>query len=374
MELHKVLQILRSIAPEHLAEPWDKVGLHLGDEVWPIARVLLCIDLTEQVMAEAIAQRTSLIIAYHPPIFSPLARLTMNDWKQRILLEAAHHRIAIYSPHTALDAAEGGVNDWLCQAFGPGKITPIKTTSSSSGRGGGSECKVVVFVPQENVDELRTAMSAAGAGQIGNYDQCSFNLSGEGTFHGNDESNPAVGQSGQFERVNEIRMEMVCPSASLGPVIDALRQTHSYEEPAFDIYPLMPEPSDPSTGQGRIVELDHPERFATIVTQIQEHLDVVHLETAEPHDLAQVQRIGLCAGAGGSLLESAGNLDVFFTGEMRHHDVLDAASRGTGIILAGHTQTERPYLSVYQQKLHAAAGEELDIHISEMDQPPSRIV
>ena len=158
MKLNQVLESLRTLAPEYLAESWDKVGLHVGDPTWRISLGLLCIDLTDAVLQEAIDARASLIVAYHPPIFAPLPAITSLDPKQRIILEAARRRIAIYSPHTALDAAKDGVNDWLCDALGQGERRPIRPTPVETS----SQVKLVVFVPTappDHADRLRAALS-----------------------------------------------------------------------------------------------------------------------------------------------------------------------------------------------------------------------
>ncbi len=373
MKLANLLSTIQALAPHPLAEPWDQVGLHLGDPDRAVKTALLCIDLTEQVLQEAIAQRAQLVIAYHPPIFKPLDRLTTEDPKQRIIFRAARANIAVYSPHTALDAARGGVNDWLASGLGKGEVHPIKPGSADGGPGSGSY-KLVTFVPEASVDAVRSALAGAGAGQIGNYSECSFTSQGQGTFRGDTRfTHPAVGKAGRFESVPERRLEMLIPGSLLAQAVLALRQAHPYEEPAFDVYPLQPVPAsgDTQVGQGRVVTLDRPASLTTIINRIKAHLKVKTLEVASPAGLGKVHRIGLCAGAGGSLLADAGRVDAFFTGEMRHHDVLDAVSRGTAVILAGHTQTERPYLPTYRRRLAGETGKAVRWLVSKADRPPS---
>ena len=372
MKLQQVLDILRTLAPEHLAEPWDKPGLQLGDPAWRVRRAMLCIDLTEPVLLEAVAGNADMVVAYHPPIFQPVEAVTSLDVKQRIILTAARKRIALYSPHTALDAAEGGVNDWLAEGLGPGTTRPIRPASAPAG----VQYKLVVFVPAAHADTLRTAMAAAGAGRIGDYEQCSFAVGGEGTFRGGPDTQPTIGSRGRFERVPELRMEMICSGNCLAAAIAALREVHPYEEPAFDLYRLDPPPGEAGTsaGQGRIVSLDTPVSLSALVERVKKRLGVGHLEVAAPTGRrGRISRIGLCAGAGGSLLAEAGDIDAFFTGEMRHHDVLAAQATGTTVLLAGHTQTERPYLKVYRRHIIAAGGKGIDWMISRADRPPSTL-
>jgi len=365
MKLDDVLVELRRLSPEHLAESWDRVGLHLGEPGWTVKRALLAIDLTEAVLAEARRRRCRLVVAYHPPIFKPLERLTGSSWKERVILEAARHRIAIYSPHTALDAAEGGMNDWLAAGLGEGRCQPIVPTPRAG------ELKLVVFVPREEADRLRARLAESGAGRIGDYEQCSYNLEGTGTFLGGEGANPAVGERGRLERVAETRIEMVVPRACQAQVVACLRRHHPYEEPAFDLYPVEPDPAPLPTGAGRVLELKRPIALDTALKRIARRLGRRTLKVARPESKRRIRRIGLSPGAGGSLLEAAGDVDLFFTGEMRHHDVLDARERGIAVALAGHTATERPYLPHYAKRL-AEICDPVAWEVSEQDVLPLR--
>lgn len=368
MKLHEVLERLQALAPEHLAEPWDKVGLHVGDAGQSIRRGLLCIDLTDAVLIEAARQQCDLIVAYHPPIFEPIATLTEATWKGRVLRQAIRRSIAIYSPHTALDAAEGGVNDWLLDGIvgrTPCQRRPIRPTPHRSGA-----IKLVTFVPPDHADRLRSALSAAGAGVIGQYTHCSFGVVGEGTFLGSAGTRPAVGRAGRFERVTELRMEMVASEQVIPAVVAALRAVHPYEEPAFDLFPLAP--AEPArTGAGRVATLDKPITLRAIVERIKRGLGLDSVDLARPAKAGAIRRVAVCAGAGGSLLEEAGPVDLFVTGEMRHHDVLDAVQSGVSVVLCGHTQTERPYLPTYRQRLSRATGPAVTWRLSRADAAPT---
>jgi dinuclear metal center YbgI/SA1388 family protein len=369
MRLPALLRVLEALAPLRLAEPWDKVGLQVGQtrRSTPVRRALLCIDLTEPVLAEALRLRTQLIVTYHPLLFDPLKSVTDGDARGRIVLSAGQRGLAIYSPHTALDAVEGGLNDWLADGLG-GTRRPIRPTPSAG------QCKLVTFVPQDHVDRVRRALSDAGAGVIGHYSQCSFESDGRGTFLGDDTTNPAVGRRGQLERVPEVRVEMVLAQASVAAAVAALRDAHPYEEPAFDLVPLLTDPTAraAASGAGRVVTLDKPMTLAELVRRVKRRLKVRTLEVAAG-DGRPIRTVGLCAGAGGSLLTEAGPIDAYLTGEMRHHDVLAATTRGTAILLAGHTQTERPYLPTLRRKL-AKAAPEVTWLVSKSDKAPSRVV
>jgi dinuclear metal center YbgI/SA1388 family protein len=366
MRLRDIIDELEKIAPAGLAEPWDAVGLHVGDMQRDVKRAMLCIDLTEAVLAEAVGKKASLIVAYHPPIFKPLKAVTSEDDKARLILRAIEHGLAVYSPHTSLDAAEGGVNDWLSQGVGEGEVRPIRPTAA------GKQYKLIVFVPAEHADRLRQALAEAGAGQIGDYSHCTFSLEGQGTFLGGPATHPTIGEPGRLERVSELRMETVCPEHRLAAVLQQLEHVHPYEEPAFDVVPLAVPPSHrATTGQGRIVILKRPVSLRLLVQRVKRHLNVSTLEVAAPGRSRPISRVAVCAGAGGSLLAEAGEIDTFITGEMRHHDVLTAQQCGIAVLLAGHTQTERPYLPTLRRRLTARLGTSVQWHISRRDRPPA---
>lgn len=369
MKMDQLTDILGRIAPTQLAESWDNVGLLVGKSTANVRKALLCIDLTEAVLEEAISAKASLIVAYHPPIFSSLKTVTDSDTKARIVLRAIEKKIAIYSPHTALDAARGGVNDWLCEPFGKGAVIPIKPADVPTRK----PYKLVTFVPMDKLDLLRDALSVAGAGIIGNYEQCSFVSEGIGTFKGNNLANPTVGKAGQLEYAPEAKLEMVTPGSCLTAVVNALRQTHPYEEPAFDIIPLTADPTSPHQGMGRVITLQKSLSLNTCIARLKKHLGVKTLEICKiPGATRQsIKRIGVCAGAGGSFLKSLHDVDLYITGEMRHHDMLAAVDRGINLLLAGHTQTERPFLPRLRDMLIEQGARTVQWQISKADLAPN---
>ena len=365
MKLKEVIDVLRGVAPEHLAESWDKVGLHVGRLDSEISKALLCIDLTEAVLREAIDQKCQLIVAYHPPIFAPQAHLTEKDWKGRLLLTAVEAGVAIYSPHTALDAVRGGLGDWLCECVGEGRSRPIKAKGDAP-----DLCKVVVFVPENEVAAVREHMAAAGAGRLGAYAACSFESAGKGGFVPLAGANPSVGEVGARAEVAEVRLEMVCARSRLQAVVAALHEAHSYECPAYDLIALMDEPADQYAmhGTGRLLELDRILAPEELAARLKKALGVtVKLAVGECDG---IRTVAVCPGAGGSLFEGV-EADAYVTGEMQHHHVLDLVSQsGKCVVLAGHTHTERPYLPVYADLLGKAACAKIEWACSETDQAP----
>lgn len=365
MLVSDLIAAMHAIAPLDLAEAWDNVGLLIGDASRPLAGpVLLTIDLTDAVLDEAIAMQAGAIVAYHPPIFSPMKRITGDSWAGALRLRVIEHTIAVYSPHTALDAAPGGVTDWLIdqacltEPDAPARGSALRAIASLAGASGsvgdGSQThKIVTFVPREAVEHVRDAMAAAGAGVIGNYERCSFAVEGTGTFCAGADANPAIGGRGRVESVGELRLEMVCGERALPAAVAALRAVHPYEEPAFDVYALVPRPRA-GAGAGRIVTLAEAADLESVARRLKSRLGLQVVSVAQ-RGARQITRIAAVPGSGASLLDAAiaVGAECFITGEMKHHEVLSALERGCSVILAGHTETERGYLPVLTSRLNA---------------------
>jgi len=375
--LAEVMALLERLAPLDLSEDWDNTGLllePLGAATRPVEQAFLCIDLTEAVLDEAIERGADLVIAYHPPIFRGLRRLRARSPEERVLLRALDAGLAVYSPHTALDAAADGVNDWLARAFGAGRTTPLLAQPP---RAADQEFKLVVFVPEAHAGTLRGALARElGAGNIGNYSECSFELAGRGSFFGSETSAPRVGERGKLEFVAETRLEMRCPAAALKDLARVIAAHHPYEEPAWDLYPLLT-PARPDLGAGRLVQLDTPISIGEAVIRLKTHLGLgsLRVATAGVHAAGTpIARIAVCAGAGGSVFEKAPHADLFVTGEMRHHDVLAKLRAGSSVILSEHTHTERGFLPKFGQRLARLAGGQIKVLISEQDRNPLHTV
>lgn len=376
------MEAIEAFAPPEGAESWDRVGLHVGDPARELTGpVLLTIDLTERVLEEAVGIGASTIIAYHPPIWAPLTRLTSETAAERIIRGAVEAGIAVYSPHTALDSARGGVTDWLCEGIagttGKGEgvriACDVRALVPELVREPTQEVKLVVFVPRESVEQIRGALATAGAGQIGAYEVCSFASEGEGTFLGDESSNPSTGQAGRLERVAELRLEMVCSRSALPLAIETLRQFHPYEEPAFDIYELSPKPNRAS-GIGRRLVLDQPATILEIGAKLRSHLGASRIKYALPVGMDEetpLHKIAVVPGSGGALTDEAvrSGCQLFVTGEMTHHAVVGATARGMAVLLAGHTNTERGFLPRLARRL-AASLEGVEFRMSRADHDP----
>ena len=359
MQLQSILDVLEQIAPTRHAESWDNVGLLAGDPAQAVTNAILAIDYTAAVAAEGEQLGCELVIAYHPPIFQPIKSLTAGS----LVFDAIRRGVAIYSPHTALDVAEGGTNDVLANAVGIGERQPLKLIAHQS-----MQHKLVVFAPEDAADKVADALFTAGAGIIGDYTSCSFRANGTGTFFGGKTTNPAVGEKGRLERADEIKIETVVPIAKVEAVIAALRASHPYEEPAFDLQVLAAPPE--GLGMGRIGALKDPSSREEVFGRVKRELGIDHLLVAGPRE-GIVHRAAVCAGACGNLLDEAisQKVDLYVTGEMRHHDAVKAAAAGVTVICTLHSHSERAVLRRLAERLTKdAAG--VIFHLSNEDGDP----
>ena len=330
-----ICSFLDQLAPRSLAAEWDNVGLLLGDGGVVVDRILTCLTLTPVVVAEAIEERANLIVTHHPILFRGAKPLSTETAEGRLLWPLARAGVAVYSPHTAFDNTVGGINDSIARRLSLADVIPLRA------RDGARQYKVVVFVPDSDLGKVSDAMFAADAGVIGQYEQCSFRIAGTGTFFGTESTNPTVGARGRREDVSEWRLEVICPEANLGGVVAAMRAAHSYEEPAFDVYPLKALPG--GSGDGRVGNLPAAVTLAALAQTIKSELRASGVQVIGDVN-RPVRRVAIACGAAGEFLTDAvrAKADIFLTGEMRFHDYLRAETDGIALILPGHYATERP--------------------------------
>jgi len=341
-----VVDALHRIAPPELAEPWDNVGLLLGDAAAPCTRALVALDADAALLRRAAASRAQLLISHHPPLFTPIRRLTSADAAGRLLLDAARRGIALAAAHTNYDIASGGVNDVLADLLGLCAPEPLAPYS----RIGRAQAKLVVFAPPGDLDPILRALDESGAGVIGQYRQCSFRTPGTGTFLPLEGAQPAIGRVGRREEVAELRIEAIVPQPLARRAAAAVRAAHSYEEPAIDLYPLE-NPESP-LGLGRCGRLPRAVRADRFVRTIKERL---HLERVRVvGDLRRrIERVAVCGGSGGDHVEDAvrQGCQLFVTGDVKHHQALAAAASGLVVVDAGHAATEAPAIPVLARRL-----------------------
>jgi dinuclear metal center YbgI/SA1388 family protein len=329
-----VVEYLDRFAPRDLAADWDNVGLLLGESSAAVERIMTCLTVTPESAAEAITGRANLIVTHHPILFRGVKRLTDATAEGRMLLGLVRAGVAVYSPHTAFDNTRGGINELLARRLALTEVVPLRRAAK------GGQMKVVVFVPDKDLNRVADALFAAGAGRIGEYRECSFRLAGIGTFFGSAAANPTIGQKGRREEVNEWRLEAVCPASCVEAVVAAIRRAHSYEEPAFDIYPLHAPPS--GRGEGRLGSLPRSQPLSEAAAAVKAALRASAVQIVGELQ-RPVQRVAIACGAGGEMLSDAvrARADVFLSGEMRFHDYLRARADGLALILPGHYASER---------------------------------
>lgn len=339
-----VVEYLEKFAPLGLAAEWDNVGLLLGDRAAAVDRIMTCLTVTPASAAEAVAEEAQLIVSHHPILFRPVQKLTTATSEGRMLLSLIRASVAVYSPHTAFDNTVGGINDLLARRLQLAEVQPLRKQN------GERKCKIVVFVPDKDLGQVSDSLFTAGAGRIGEYSECSFRLAGTGTFFGSEASQPTVGQKGQREDVQEWRLEVVCPETGVDRIVAAMRKAHSYEEPAFDIYPLRQVPT--GGGEGRIGRLPAALTLQDLARHVKDMLACGSVQFVGPAG-AKVDRVALACGAAGEFLGDAirAKADAFLTGEMRFHDYLRAEAEGIGLILPGHHATERPGVEELAERL-----------------------
>lgn len=341
-ELHAVAN---DIAPFELAAEWDNVGLLAGNADWPARRIALALDLTDAVAAEILREKCEALVVYHPPIFKGVRSIgPRSEGPTSRLADLLAARVGVIALHTALDAAIGGTNDILLDSFETAERYPLEPIVRER-----NAYKLVTFVLAAEAARLRETLSRAGAGRIGHYSECSFELSGRGTFKGDESSNPSIGRRQVLESVAELRVEMVVPRAALGAVVRALYATHSYEEPAFDLYPVDQLAGRGAVGLARVGVLRKAQRGEALVERLGRRVDLACATTVG--DLRRrFSSVTAAAGAFGvRSFRDAESLVV--TGEMKHHDALELLRRGVTAVCLGHYASEQPLLEVVRRRI-----------------------
>ena len=332
MTINELIKTIEEFAPPSLQESYDNVGLIVGDPETAVSGALITLDVTEEVIDEAIQKKCNLIIAHHPLIFNAIKKLNNQNMVERILVNSIKNDIAIYAAHTNLDNVRQGVNATIAKKLGlinPAILAPKENILK----------KLVTFCPAGYAGQVRDAIFAAGAGHIGNYDNCSFTLTGEGTFRAREGANPFVGELDKLHFEKEVRIESVFPVYLKNKIVSAMLHAHPYEEVAYDIYPI--ENQFAGVGAGMTGELETPENPQDFLLRIKKVFDtacVRHTKICTN----KITKVALCGGSGSFLLQNAiaAGADVFITSDVKYHEFFDADSK---IIIAdvGHYESEQ---------------------------------
>jgi dinuclear metal center YbgI/SA1388 family protein len=332
MKLHELTNYLESIAPLAYQEDYDNSGLIVGNGNQEITQALISLDCTEAVVDEAIATGCQVIISHHPIVFKGLKKFNGKTYVERVVEKAIRHNVALYAIHTNLDSVMGGVNARICQTLG------LKNARILSPKGALLK-KLVTYVPLSHADVVRNALFKAGAGQVGNYSECSFNTPGTGTFKGNENTNPYAGTPGEQHQEAENRIETLYPAHLESKILMALFLNHPYEEVAYDLFMLTNQHQQ--VGAGMIGELDMPVPEHDFLSHLKNSMKAAVIRHTELTGKS-VKKVAVCGGSGGFLLKQAiaAGADIFVTADYKYHEFFDAEGK---IVIAdiGHFESEQ---------------------------------
>ncbi|MGE5618633.1 MAG: Nif3-like dinuclear metal center hexameric protein [Sphingomonadaceae bacterium] len=344
MDTDSIGPVLEEMVPNSLAESWDNVGWQVKLPGKPITGILLTLDVTEGVVDEAARSGCNLVFAHHPLLFRPLKSLDLGSPLGTVISRLLHHEISVWVAHTNLDLLPAwGTSFALAEALGLSDVRLLARVERP-------DYKIVVYVPPSHVEAVKNAMAEAGAGHIGNYSHCFWQVLGTGQFRPEEGSTPYLGAVGQEERVEEHRVEGVVPQSRLRAVLDAMRSAHPYEEIAYDLLPLSN--SVTPYGFGAVGSLPYPRPTAEIARDAAAKLSSAVCQVGgDPNRLHQ--RVAVMGGSGSSFLGEAARsgATLFITADVRYHDCQDAVARGLDLVILDHYATERPVLDSVRERL-----------------------
>jgi dinuclear metal center YbgI/SA1388 family protein len=360
MQVRGITDHIESFAPLAYQESYDNAGLQTGDPGQEVTAVLICVDVTDAVIKEALRLEANLIISHHPLIFSGLKKLTGSNYTERLVIKAIRHNLSIYAAHTNLDSVLTGVNHKMAERLALKNIRILLPMADQLR-------KLVFFVPVDHAAPVRQEIFKAGAGHIGNYDMCSFNAPGEGTFRGSEDSDPFVGEKGTMHTEPELRVETIFPKEREGRIIQALLRAHPYEEVAYDIYPLTNQYD--RAGSGAVGELQEPVDEQTFLQLLKNRFNTPVVRHTGFLD-RKIKRVALCGGSGSFLLSGAiaSGADAFVSGDFKYHQFFDADGR---ILVAdiGHYESEQFTKEIFYELL-TKKFPKFAVHLSEVNTNP----
>lgn len=366
MTIRDITTAIERCLPLWMQESYDNCGLQVGDPNVEAMGALLCVDLTEQVVEEAIAKGCNLIVAHHPLLFKGLKRIATGSYIERVVRLAIKHDIAIYAAHTNADNAPRGLNAMLAEDFGLLNPKPLEPLA-------GKLTELVTFVPPSHLHEVQQALWSAGAGRIGFYDQCSFATEGEGTFRALPGANPFVGEIDALHHEQEVRLSVVLPTADASSVVAALHRAHPYEVPAYSLVGLAND--YPQAGSGIVGDLPEAMPLQDFLTQVKAYFSTDKLSYSKPKDEGMlIKRVALCGGSGAFLWRAArrSGADVLITGEAKYNDYFDVEASPI-LATVGHYESERIATRLFADII-SANFPTFALYQSELDSNPIRSI
>lgn len=332
MKLKDITDYLEAVAPLAYQESYDNSGLIVGEKEMEVSSALISLDATPDVIDEAIAKGCNLVISHHPIVFKGLRKFNSTDYVQKAVIKAIKNDIALYAIHTNLDNVTGGVNSKIADLIGLEKQQILVPKSEML-------AKLVVFVPVEHTGQLIDALYEAGAGEIGNYSNCSFRVEGKGTFRGNEKSSPVIGKVGNYEEVDENRVEVIFPKYLESKILGGMRKGHIYEEIAYYLTDIENKYQD--VGSGMVGELKEALPFSEFCEHLKSNMGLQVIKYTKPAT-EMIKRVAICGGSGSFLLNNAiaSKADVFITADFKYHEFFDANDK-ICIMDIGHYESER---------------------------------
>ena len=331
IKIKNIINTLESWAPKNLQESYDNSGLICGNKELEVTKVLISLDTIENVVDEAIYKECNLIISHHPIVFKGLKKLTGSNYIERTIIKAIKNDIAIYAIHTNLDNIHTGVNAKISEKIGLEKTRVLQPKT-------GTLLKLSTFVPKENCNALKEALNEAGAGNIGKYENCSFVSEGQGFFKPTAAAEPFIGNTGELESLEEMKIEVIFPTYQKNKILSALHKNHPYEEVAYYLHAL--ENSNPQIGSGMIGELPQAMSPGEFLLFLKEKMELKQIRYTKTNS-EKIKTVALCGGAGSFLLHQAKiqKADAFITGDFKYHEFFDAENE---LMIAdiGHYESE----------------------------------
>lgn len=358
----KIIDQIANFAPPECAMDGDNSGLQIGDISQKVANVLLTLDINYDVLKEAVNKDCQMIVSHHPLIYRPLKKISKATEQGNIILQAAKRGITIYSAHTNLDIAGGGLNDYLAKILKLQNVSPLVQTQKKN------YYKIVVFVPISHFKKVRRAILDVGAGCAGNYSHSSFSVKGQGSFKPLSGSDPFEGEKNEFTEVQEYRLETIVSEDKLTLVKEKIFSVHPYEEIALDVYSLKN--SLQEWGLGRIGSLKQELKLEKFLAIIKDKLDVCNLRfVGDKSDY--IKQVALCSGSGGDYIKDAASrdADIYISGDIKYHQAQQAEKLNICLVDAGHYGTEKIVKELLFEKLSAAFSE-INFEKSEINTNP----
>ncbi|MGA9468220.1 MAG: Nif3-like dinuclear metal center hexameric protein [Exiguobacterium marinum] len=362
---NQVIQLFEEFAPKHLAVEGDKIGLQIGTLNKEVKRVMVTLDVLESVVDEAIENEIDLIIAHHPPIFSPLSQVNDRSTAGKITMKCIQHNIAVYVAHTNLDVCVGGVNDWMSEAIGLRDTKVLVPTYEEP------VYKLSVFVPETHAQDVSRALGKAGAGHIGDYADCQFQVSGTGQFTPLDETTPFIGRPHETEQVNEMKIETVVRESQKKRVLKAMKDAHPYEEVAYDL--IRDEIDGHVYGLGRIGRLERALTLEKFADHVKASFGVEGVRVVGDLERS-IEKVAVLGGDGNKYVSAAHfrGADAYVTGDLYFHVAHDAMALGLAVVDPGHhveSVMKRGVVDMLSEKF-LKAKIDVDLMISEVNTNP----